>query len=412
MAGARRSGRKRAVVVGVVVVVLVAGVATWLTRRSDPAAAAPTTSTTRAALTSMSQSVSANGTIAPKTQSNLRFSSSGTVTAVSAKVGDQVTEGQSLATIDDTDLRHALSAAQASVDAAYANLSSVKSSTTATASQLAAANSQVSSAVAKRDTAQSALTAANLTAPISGTVAAVNISVGDVVSGGGTSSGAGSGSSGSAGSGSSGSGSSGTGSSTSSSASIVLITTDAWIVNTSVSAADLASVKKDLQVQMLPTGARTLVFGTVSSVGVIATTSSGVASFPVVVAVTGSPQGLYSGGTTSVSIIVKEVPDALAIPTAAIRTEGGRTVVTQVKNGQNVTTPVTIGLVQGALTQVTAGLVEGDEVLVESRAGGQPGGGTGTRTRGTGATGGFGGNQGQGQPGQGQPGQGQPGAGP
>lgn len=420
MAGARRSGRKRAVVLGVVAVVLMAGLATWLSRRSDQAAATPTTSTARAVLTSMSQSVSATGTIAPKTQSNLRFTSSGTVTAVSVKVGDQVTPGQSLATIDDADLRHALSAAQASVDAAYANLSSVKSSTTSTASQLAAANSQVSSAVAKRDTAQGALTAAQLTAPIAGTVAAVNIAVGDLVSGGGTSSGtgsaaAGSGSSGSAGSGASSAGSAGSGSATSSSASIVLITTDAWIVNTSVSAADLASVKKDLQVQLLPTGARALVFGTVSSVGVIATTSSGVASFPVVVAVTGSPQGLYAGGTTNVSIIVKEVPDALAIPTAAIRTEGGRTVVTQVKNGQNVTTAVTIGLVQGALTQITAGLAEGDEVLVESRAGvgGQPGGGTATRTRGTGATGGFGGNQGQqGQQGQGQPGQGQPGAGP
>ena len=212
MAGARRSGRKRAVVLGVVAVVLMAGLATWLSRRSDQAAATPTTSTARAVLTSMSQSVSATGTIAPKTQSNLRFTSSGTVTAVSVTVGDQVTPGQSLATIDDADLRHALSAAQASVDAAYANLSSVKSSTTSTASQLAAANSQVSSAVAKRDTAQGALTAAHLTAPIAGTVAAVNIAVGDLVSGGGTSSGTGSAAAGSGSSGSAGSGASSAGS--------------------------------------------------------------------------------------------------------------------------------------------------------------------------------------------------------
>ncbi len=102
-------------------------------------------------------------------------------------------------------------------------------------------------------------------------------------------------------------------------------------------------------------------------------------------AVTGSPTGLYAGGTASVSIVVKEVADALVVPTAAITTADGKTVVTQVKNGQQVSTPVTLGMVQGNLTQITAGLADGDEVLV-TRSGATPGqgGGTATRTRGTG----------------------------
>ena len=165
------------------------------------------------------------------------------------------------------------------------------------------------------------------------------------------------------------------------------------MVDTSVTAADLPLVKPDLQAQIVPTGSSATVFGTVSSVGVIATTSSGVASFPVTLAVTGSPASLYAGGTASVSIIVKEVADALVVPTAAITTVDGKTVVTLVKDGQQVSTPVALGMVQGNLTQITAGLSEGDEVLV-TRSGttpGQGGGsGTATRTRGSGGLGGGG----------------------
>jgi len=92
-----------------------------------------------------------------------------------------------------------------------------------------------------------------------------------------------------------GSGAGGSGGSNSSGAQIVVITTNAWVVDASVSSADLAQVKKGLQAQITPTGARQPVFGTVSSVGVIASTSAGTASFPVTVDVTGTPTGLYAG---------------------------------------------------------------------------------------------------------------------
>lgn len=407
---------RRRLVVAVAVVVLVAAVAgVWLMRRSVPAVQA-TTTTVKATTTTLIQAVTASGTIAPKTRSDLSFTSGGTVTNVAVKVGDQVTPGQTLASIDPSDLQQAVDSAQASVDAAYASLSATQSNTSATTNQVAAANSQVKAANAKFDTAKTALAAANLQTPITGTVAAVNIQVGNQVSGTGSGSGASggssSGSTSGAGTGSgSASGQSGSGGSSSSSSSgqIVVISTDAWVVDTSVTAADLPLVKADLQAQIAPTGSSATVFGTVSSVGVIATTSSGVASFPVTVAVTGSPTGLYAGGTASVSIVVKEVADALVVPTAAITTADGKIVVTQVKNGQQVSTPVTLGMVQGNLTQITAGLADGDEVLV-TRSGATPGqgGGTATRTRGTG---GFGGGTFTGGPPAGGGQGGQPGGG-
>jgi len=377
----RLRGRKALTGILVLVVLLVAGASWWVRSRSSSAAAsAVSTSTVTASVQTLSQSVSATGTINPKVQSNLRFGSSGTVTAVDVKVGDTVTAGQQVAAINTTDLQTALDLAEANVSSAQANLTTVKASSTTSTSQLNAAKSQLAAAQDKPTTAQTNLSNATLTSPVAGTVATVNITVGDQVSAGGTSSG---------GTGSSGSGSSGT-----SSAAIVVITTDAWIVSTSVTSADLPLLKQGMQAQITPSGSRTLVFGTVSTIGVIATSTSGVATFPVTIAVTGSPKGLYAGSSATVAIIVKEVADAVTVPTAAIRTEGGKTVVSKLVDGSAVTTPVQVGMVQGAFTQVTSGIAEGDQVVitgVSGVGGGSGGQSTSTRTRGSGGTGGFGG---------------------
>lgn len=393
------SRRTRWIILGTVLVLaLGAGGWLWRTRAAAPAGATATTSTVAASVQTLSQTISGSGTINPKVQSNLRFASSGTVASVSVNVGDKVAAGQPVAAIDTTDLQTAVDLAQANVNAASANLSQVTASATATSLLITAARSQLAAANAKLASAKTALTGATLVSPIAGTVAAVSIVPGDQVSAGGTSSGsAGSGAAGNQG---------GSGGAASTNAQIVVITTDAWTVATSVSSADLPSLKPGLQVQILPTGARTPVFGTVSTIGVVATNSGGVASFPVTVAVTGSPAGLYAGASATVSIIVREVADALTVPTAAIRTEGGRTVVVKVVGDQQISTPVQIGMVQGTLTQITAGLADGDLVLVERVTGSGGGSGQSTATRSRGQF-----QPGQGQPGQGQPGQGQPGQG-
>lgn len=395
MASVMRS--RRALVASVIVLLIVlAGAVTFLTRRSEPEQVASTTAT--AHVSTLSQTVSASGTIAPRIRSDLNFTSAGTVTSVAVKMGDTVAAGQTLASIDPTALQQAVDSAQAGVDAASATLSATRSSSTATSYQIAAASSQLNAANAKLETANAQRAAADLVTPIAGTVAVVDLSVGHQVSGSGSTSGTGSG--GAAGS----SGSSSSGSSASSSAAIVVIQTDAWVVEASVSSADLPQVKPDLQVQIVPTGSTTTVFGTVSSVGVIATTSSGVASFPVTVAVTGSPSGLFAGATAAVNIVVKEVADALVVPTGAITTADGKTVVTKVQDGQQVTTAVTIGMVQGTLTQIVTGLAEGDQVQVTRSAGPNvQGGSQPTRTRGSS---GFPGG-GAGQPPNGMPGGGQ-----
>lgn len=365
----------------VVVVVAAGGSAAWWTwgRGSDASAAAQET-VASASLGSVQQTVTASGTVEPARQAALSFTVSGTVTSVPVQVGDVVTAGQTLATVDPTALQADVQTAQASLTAALASLTAQQDAG-ADSTQLASAQAQVASAQSKLTQAQAARAAATLTSTIGGTVAAVGYAVGDRV-GGSTGGSAASASSGAAG---------GAGSSASSSASITVISTDAYVVDAGISSADVARVKKGLQAQITPSGSTTRVFGTVSSVGVVAsstTTTGQTATFPVTIAITGTPSGLYAGATADVSIVVSQAQGVLTVPTLALRTTTAGTVVTRRVAGKDVTTPVTLGTTYGATTQVLKGLAAGDQVVLPvTRPGGTAGTGTRTRT----GTGGFGG---------------------
>jgi multidrug efflux pump subunit AcrA (membrane-fusion protein) len=373
------------IAIGTAVVLVVGGGAFLLVRGSARAAAASTTY--QVAATTLQQTVSATGTIEPATQAALSFSSAGTVTSVDVAVGQKVVAGEHLAAIDPSALESAVTLAQAQVDQAGAQVSA---SAGGSATETASAAAQLASAQARLTQAEQALAAATLVSPIAGVVASVDVAVGDQV-GSGASTGASSGGSsgGSAGSDTRSSGSAASSATTGTSAAITVISTGSWVVDASVGSADLPQIAKGLQVQITPTGARQAVFGTVQSAGIVASSSSGgTASFPVVIAVTGTPTGLYAGTSASVSIIVKQISDALVVPTQAVHTVGGTTEVTVVKGGKDVETPVTIGEISGARTQITKGLSAGDEVVVPVFTG-STGNGTGTGT--SGRTGGFGG---------------------
>ncbi len=70
----------------------------------------------------MSETVSAEGTVAAAETDDLSFAASGTVTAVNVKAGDTVTAGQVLATIDSAELESDVAAANATVAEAKAKL--------------------------------------------------------------------------------------------------------------------------------------------------------------------------------------------------------------------------------------------------------------------------------------------------
>jgi multidrug efflux pump subunit AcrA (membrane-fusion protein) len=375
---ALRSARRPRIWVPVLVVLLaVAGSLYWFVLRSTTSsAAAASTSTTRsvaASLTTLQQSISTTGTLTPSVQESVNFAAAGTVTAVNVKAGDTVTTGEVLATIDTLSLNADLLSAKATLANAEAKLTT-DTDNSATTEQLAADQAAIDVANSKVTTANDALNSATLTAPVDGIIASMNLTVGQKVSAGGSSSSASSASSAS---------SSGASASSSSSAQFLIVGTASWTVNVTVDDSQVGLVKAGDQAEITVASSTDPIFGTIDSVGLISTSTTSTASYPVVVAVTGSPSGLHDGTSATVNLIYERRTNVLAVPSAAVHTVDGATVVYQTVNGAQVSTPVTTGETADSMTEITAGLNEGDEVLVTVTTGGAStgtGGRTGTGT--------------------------------
>jgi macrolide-specific efflux system membrane fusion protein len=387
--------RRWTVGVAVIALLVAAGATTsWAMKRSSsstPTSTGATTRTVTAGVGTIQQAVAASGTIEPATTASLSFGAAGQVTAVKVAQGQKVLAGQQLATIASASLASQVAQAKATVASAQARLSTDQTAA-ASAAQIAADQASITVAQAQLADAQSALAGATLTSPIAGTVTAVNLTVGQQLSASGSSSGSSSAGSAGGGTGQSGSGngstsggSSSASSSTSSTGQIQVISTGSYVVNASVGAGDLANIAKGDQVTITPAGSNTPVFGLVTSIGIVASSSSGSAAFPVVISVTGHPTGLYAGSTANVSIIYRQLSNVLVVPTLAVTRTNGNAYVTIDKNGVKSQHQITVGLSSGGSTQVVSGLISGDSVVETVPT---------ARSGGTGGTGGFGGGGG------------------
>ena len=352
-----RRWRKRTiaiVAVAALIIVAGAGVLIWRLTRPATTAAVATTTMVKAQKSTLRTTVSATGTLAPQNQAYLNFPASGTVSAVNVALGASVTAGQVLATQDTTTLEAAVTSASAAVESAQSSLDTLESNSSATSAQIAAAKAQLASANAKLTSAKSDLAGATMTAPFAGVVAQVNLTVNTKVNGtSSTTTGAGT--------------TTTVSSTTSASAQIVVVDTSTWLVNSTVGMADLATLKQGLAATVTPTGSSTTLPGTLTSIGIVGTTTSGSTSYPVIVTLTGNPTGLYVGGSADITIVVSEVT-ALTVPTAAIHQDNGQTYVIVTKDGVQKNTNVTVGRTFGASTEITAGVSEGDEVVVPVQA--------------------------------------------
>jgi multidrug efflux pump subunit AcrA (membrane-fusion protein) len=233
---------------------------------------------------------------------------------------------------------------------------------------VAQAAAQVTQAQLTVATATKAVGDTVLRAPISGTVTAVNASVGDTV---GSSSSAASSTGGTSNTAAAGGGATGaaTSSATSSSSSSTGVVTIANLSKLEVVAgfaeADATKIKvgqpATVTLSALP---NTSVAGTVTDVSPTSTVTSNVVTYDVTVRLISPPGSVRNGMTADVGVTVATKSNVLQLPSAAITTNGAVSTVSVLQNGKQTTATVTTGLVGTSTTEILTGIKAGD-VIVE-----------------------------------------------
>jgi HlyD family secretion protein len=222
--------------------------------------------------------------------------------------------------------------------------------------------------------AQQNLAAATLVAPISGTIAQVNISPGDQVTG------------------------------SSSTANFVIEGAGGEEATTTVSGTEVGQVRVGQPATVTLDGSAASISGEVVSIGVVSSTSSsGTVSFPVTIGLTGHVPTLFAGSDAQVAITLAKASNAVAVPTSAIHSIGSISFVTVVQAGKPVAVRVVVGATGPVLTQLTSGLTVGEQVVLANMSTALPTNSNPFSTRGL-TGGGGGGGFGGGQTGGGPPG--------
>jgi len=270
--------------------------------------------------------------------------------------------------------------AQQAIDSANAALTAAEAKRDETyqgskPEDISAQQDQVRLAQISLDEAKNDLEKAQIIAPFDGTVAALNITVGDTA----------------------GSTSSSTSSSSSSSAAVVLNTPNVLVLNLSIGESDLPSVKAGQNGTATFDALTDEIFPIViDSVGTNPTTTQGVVTYQAkarilsrggVRAATGTGPGLTGqmpsasqtpsaaaststaqpvpGMNASVTIVIDQAQDVLTVPVSAVQSEGRSKYVTvQKDDGSTEKVTVETGISNDSYTEITSGLEEGQTVII------------------------------------------------
>jgi membrane fusion protein, macrolide-specific efflux system len=355
----------------IIAALVVAGILVFKPFSATNASATGTQLTGTVQQGTVSSTISASGAIAEVRDVNANFAVSGTIATVDVAVGSTVTAGQTLGTLDTTEL-----AATASTDytaLVYANqdLAAAQAQPGAQVSQINQAKQQVAQARAAYNEAKANLAKATLTAPIAGLVTAVNGEVGAATGGSGAN-----------------------GSSSSSTAFVTIADVSSYVVTTNIAEADIAKVTVGQAANItFPALPDTTATAKVTSISPTATSSNSVVTYATTITLDKIPAGLRLGQTAQVAVtIASSGADALYVPAAAITTANGTSTVKVVdpKTKKVTVTDVTLGVVGDAGTEIKSGLKAGQTIVIGTVV---PTTGTGNNTSdtGTGKRGGFGG---------------------
>lgn len=232
----------------------------------------------------------------------------------------------------------------------------------ASAAQLAADQGAIDAAQAALVVDQQNLTAATLTSPISGTVAAVGLTAGSSPSG----------------------------------QTITIVGQGIQQADITVPLGQIDTVKVGQPATLTADGTTKKVHGTVQSVGLLSSTSGSSTTFPVTVELAANSPALFDGSGADVVISTATAKNVITVPNSAVHTTAnGRHTVIIVAGDKTTTTPVTVGVVGSALTEIKSGLKTGQQVVLADLSQQLPSSTTSSNTGTTRFPGGFGGGAGR-----------------
>ncbi|TFB77404.1 HlyD family efflux transporter periplasmic adaptor subunit [Cryobacterium glaciale] len=208
--------------------------------------------------------------------------------------------------------------------------------TVASAETIVADQATIDAAVAELAIAERNLTFATLTSPIAGTVASVDLAVGDTVSS----------------------------SSSSSTAVITVIGDNGFVVSTTVSLTDIAGVAVGQSAAVAVSSADGELAGTVSSIGMLNVSTSSTPSYTVQIALESTDPALLNGASAAVTVAVASLDEVLTVPTSAVHLADSTCTVDLLENGVSTSVEVTVGAVGSELTEITSGIDSGDQVIL------------------------------------------------
>ncbi|MGW1059556.1 efflux RND transporter periplasmic adaptor subunit [Micromonospora rubida] len=371
--------RRPYVTVNVVLVLLLAGGSgwAWLSMRGESPARAGTAGDTRTVLVTrgtVTATVTADGALESASTASASFATAGTVTSIAATVGQKVKKGQLLAEVDAADAQRDLKVARANLAAAEDALDRAE----AAGSDTSTAENEVTQSELAVDEAEAAVRGTRLTAPMAGTVVAVNGTVGSS-SGGSSGSSSGGTAQGSSG-GQQGGTSAGSSQSSDSSAGFVDIADLSRLqVTAAVAEADATELKAGQPATVAWNALRgATATGKLVTVDPQATTANNVVTYGVTISLDELPADAKPGQTVQVGVVTGTAEDVLLVNPAAVSGSGGRRTVTVLTDAGQEIRQVQVGLASDQAYEVTSGLAEGERVVLpETTTSGSSGGATG-----------------------------------
>ena len=221
---------------------------------------------------------------------------------------------------------------------------------------LAAYQKAVDAAQAEVAAAQQAIDQATITTPITGTVVAVTLTVGETVD-------------------------------DPTSQNITIQGPSGYEVTTTIGVDKISTVKVGQPATVTPDSSDAPLAGTVTAISAAPVSSSTTAVYQVTIALDEQSDKLHNGGTGTVTIVTDKSGSGLAVPTSAVTNANGRHFVTVLEDGSTRQVAVEVGVIGRDWTEITSGLTAGQRVVVADLGEALPSSATSSDNAGNGITG-------------------------